>query len=142
MRSELFGGFFSFVLIKKLKTFNFSLCPQPLSLHSVPQRNISGLTRFPANETEEPVCIDIFQQIQSFEAPVHVVQPLVRSASLSHAQSFVESIYLRVINKKDLFCLQIKLRAEHPCAIILAHRSLPAQMAMRIKFGASFFNHI
>ncbi len=34
------------------------------------------------------------------------------------------TIYLRVINKKDMFCPQIKLRAEHSCAIILAHRSL------------------
>ncbi len=52
------------------------------------------------------------------------------------------TIYLRIINKKDMFCPQIKLRAEHSCAIILAHRSLPAQMAMRIKFSPQIINHI
>ncbi len=41
-----------------------------------------------------------------------------------------------------MFCPQIKLRAEHPCAIRLAPQSLPAQMAMRIKFYPQIINHI
>ncbi len=114
---------------KKLKNFKFSLCPQPLSLHTVPKMDISGLTRFQPMRQKNWFALTSFGKIQSFEAPVHVVQPLVRSASLNHAQNFVASIYLRVINKKDLFCPQIKLRAEHHCVIILAHRSLPVRAA-------------
>ncbi len=41
-----------------------------------------------------------------------------------------------------MFCPQIKFRAEHLCAIRQAHRSLPAQMAMRIKFSPQIINHI
>jgi hypothetical protein len=41
-----------------------------------------------------------------------------------------------------LFCPQIKSRWDNRCAIILAHWSLPATMAMRIKFGAQIMNQI
>jgi hypothetical protein len=42
--------------------------------------------------------------------------PCFRSASLNHARKFGASIYLRFVKKKDLFCPQIKLRWDCPCA--------------------------
>ncbi len=51
---------------------------------------------------------------------------------------YIPALYVN----KDMFYPQIKLRWDHPCAIKLAHRSLPAQMAMRIKFSMQIINHI
>jgi hypothetical protein len=53
-------------------------------------------------------------------------------------RQYIPALYVN----KDMFCPQIKLRWDHPCAIILTHRSLPAQMAMRIKFSPQITNHI
>jgi hypothetical protein len=49
---------------------------------------------------------------------------------------------VRAFQQSNSVLPQIKIRYDHPCAILLAHRSLPAQMAMQIKFKAQIMNQI